>query len=181
MSSFTSRIHMKQLITLLLVFGAFALQAQNCQQVSMQLPIPSGVAKHHFPMQEMPTMMAGDHFGYSANWEQGDLTIKIRFSEDGEIWTKWEVLKRDFQNPSATFSPLQTANQAYTHFEWAVYNKAGEATDLSLSFYYEDEVFLYGNVAEVFQMEVTEGMCPQPEMTVPTSASSAIVSTNEKK
>lgn len=172
---------MKNLITLLLLLSAFALQAQDCQQVSMQLPIPAGVAKHHFPMQEMPTSTSESNFGYLAKWNEGDLTVKIRFSEDGETWTNWEVLKRDFQNPEATISPLQTADDSYAYFEWAVYNKAGEATDLSLSFYYEDEVFLYGNVAEVFQMEVTEGACPQPTDAVVTDAANTIVSTNNKK
>ncbi|MEM1215879.1 MAG: hypothetical protein AAGJ82_09355, partial [Bacteroidota bacterium] len=140
-----------------------------------------GVAKHHFPMQELPTTFADGNFGYLAEWDTGDLTVKIRFSEDGETWTNWEVLKRDFKAPGSTVSPLQTAEQAYSYFEWAVYNKAGESTDLSLSFYYEDEVFLYGNVAEVFQMEVTEGACPQPtDAVVSTVAASDIVSANKK-
>ena len=76
---------MRALTTLFLLVAAYAiLPAQDCQLAVMQVNIPEGVTKHHFPVQEMPMAFSADHFVYGVNWDQGDLTIRIRFSEDGD-------------------------------------------------------------------------------------------------
>lgn len=174
--------HMKVFLTtvLFLVLGG-ALPAQNCHLVSMSLPIAAGVAKHHFPVQALPAT-AGDHFfTYLAEWNQGDLSIRIRFSNDGQEWTNWEVLKRNFATPEALHSPLQLAGNAYSFFEWAVYNKTGEACELALNFYYP--IYpqpAYADIAPVPNMVVSTVGCPQPPIMVDKNAPSSIVSANEK-
>lgn len=115
---------MKQLMLfcLSLIF-AFTLSAQDCQLVVMQVDIPAGVSKHHFPTQTLPMTETENYFTYLAEWDQSNLIIRIRFSEDGDSWTNWQVLKSDYREPTATTSPLNIGESNFKYFEWAVFNK----------------------------------------------------------
>ena len=163
-----------------IVFLAFSLSAQDCQLVAMHVDIPAGVSKHHFPMQSMPVATGEDYFTYLAEWNQGDLTIRLRFSEDGTEWTKWQVLKRDYCAPETAASPLNIADNKYEYFEWAVYNKAGLESDLTFNFYFPTVDPMYATNDGDFPLEVSTVGCPQPKI-VPTTTSTSIVTTNEEK
>lgn len=169
---------MRFLTTLSFTFLALSLFSQDCQLVSMHVDIPEGVTKHHFPMQSMPVASGEDYFTYLAEWNQGDLTIRIRFSEDGEEWTKWEVLKRDFCTPDVAASPLSISENHYQYFEWAVYNKAGLESDLTFNFYYPTLETMYASAGGDFPIEVSTVGCPQPKI-VPVTSTSSVVTTNE--
>lgn len=157
-----TRLHMKGnlYLILLLLLGTFGLTAQNCQLVSMNLPIPEGVAKHHFPAQEMPATNTEDAFSFLAQWNTGNLTVRIRFSEDGSDWTKWEVLKRNFKEPKALNSPLHLSDKQYSYFEWAVYNNDGLESELSLNFYFPGEDLYYAGLEDVYEFEISTVGCP---------------------
>jgi hypothetical protein len=144
----------------LLLFGFSNLMSQDCQFVSMSLPIPAGVAKHHFPVQEMPATNAEDAFSFLAEWNTGNLTVRIRFSEDGTDWTNWEILKRNFKEPEALSSPLHLADKQYAYFEWAVYNNDGLESKLSLNFYFPGEDLYYAELEDVYELEVSTVSCP---------------------
>ena len=128
--------------------------------VSMHLPIPAGVAKHHFPVQEMPATNADDTFSFLAKWNTGNLTVRVRFSDDGTAWTNWEVLKRNFNEPEAMNSPLHNADHQYSYLEWAVYNNDGLESELSLNFYYPGESVFYAGLEDVYEFEVSTVGCP---------------------
>jgi len=166
---------------LFLVLSYTFVAGQDCQLAAMQVDIPAGVGKHHFPAQEMPLAFSADHFIYAANWNQGDLTIRIRFSKDGTTWTKWQVLKRDFSQPTATASPLNLSDQQYQYFEWAVFNKAGEASKLTFNFYHPIEEILYTNVMGEYAFEVSNVGCPQPKLAPIGQPSSPLVITQDEE
>jgi hypothetical protein len=163
--------------TFILVSLALNLTAQDCQLVAMHIDIPEGISKHHFPMQTMPVTAAEDHFTYLAEWNQGDLAIRIRFSKDGEQWTKWEVLKRDFRTPEIAASPLNMAENNYEYLEWAVYNKSGIESHLTLNFYHPTSQTIYADLNDGFPMEISTVGCPQPTI-IPTTSSTPVVTTN---
>jgi len=164
---------------ILLLFCFSVLNGQDCQLLTMNLAIPSGVAKHHFPVQEMPATYSDDTFSYLAAWNTGNMTVKIRFSEDGTEWTKWEVLKRDFKKPKALNSPLHVSEQQYAYFEWAVYNNSGVENELSLNFYYPGEDLYYAELEETYQLEVSTVGCPVAPIAEDKSPIS-VVSTNDQ-
>lgn len=170
---------MQLINTLILSLLAFNLAAQDCQLVAMHVDIPEGISKHHFPMQAMPVASSEDYFTYLAEWNQGDLTIRIRFSEDGDQWTKWEILKRDFCTPEIAASPLNIAENNYQYFEWAVYNKAGLKSDLTFNFYYPTFETMYADVESEFPIEISTVGCPQPKI-IPVTNSTSVVITNEE-
>lgn len=173
--------HMKRspyIIPLLLCCFSI-LKGQDCQLVSMNLDIPAGVSKHHFPVQEMPANYSDDTFSYLAAWNTGNMTVRIRFSEDGTEWTKWDVLKRDFKKPEALNSPLHVADQQYTYFEWAVYNNSGIENQLSLNFYYPGEDLYYADLAEAYNLEISTVGCPVAPSAEDQSPIS-VVSTNDQ-
>jgi len=163
---------------ILLVLTVFSLNAQDCQLATMDVVIPEGVAKHHFPVQEMPSSFSADHFTYAAAWDQGDLTIRIRFSEDGDTWTNWQVLKRNFCDPKGKSSPLNITEQQYQYFEWAVYNKSGMASELTFNFYHPTEDMLYSDVAGDYAFETSAVGCPQLDL-APVVQGTPVVTTNE--
>ena len=137
-------------LTLLLLLGCFSWMSQDCQLVSMNLPIPTGVAKHHFPVQEMPVANAENDFSFLTEWTTGNLTVRIRFSEDGTNCTNCEILKRNFNEPEALNSPLHTSDNQYSYFEWAVYNNDGLESSLSLNFYYTGEDLYYAGLEDSY-------------------------------
>lgn len=169
---------MKLLITLNLVFATLLLGAQDCQLVSLKLPIPEGVAKHHFPAQAMPAAANDNFFTYLTQWDQGDLVVKMRFSIDGEEWTSWEVLKKDYTQPTAKNSPLRIADNDYQFFEWAVFNKAGLESELSFNFYYPTDSPVIANVTSTYAVEVSKIGCPQPAI-VDVDTKTVIVGNNQ--
>lgn len=175
---------MKKIISTLLFSAALQVSAQDCQLVSLSLAIPAGVAKHHFPSQPMPEVVnksdGNDFFTYSAAWNEGDLAVRIRFSNDGANWTAWSVLKRDYIQAQADASPLHLAASNYSHVEWSVYNKTGEASNLSLNFYYPSENPVHVDVLGSYAMSVSPIECPQPELiNIPTQT--RVVSTGNEK
>lgn len=160
---------MKNLVLPLLLTAALHTQAQDCQLVSLSLPVPAGVAKHHFPAQAMPAAASDVFFTYLATWDAGDLAVRIRFSNDGTNWTAWSILKRDYIKADADTSPLHLATTNYRFFEWSVYNKTGEASELSLNFYYPAQAPLLVDGIDSYAMTVSQVGCPQPELVdVPT-------------
>ncbi|WP_367391815.1 hypothetical protein [Lewinella sp. LCG006] len=171
---------MKYIITFTLFLATLLLSAQDCQMVSLKLPIPEGVSKHHFPAQAMPASATESFFTYLSEWNQGELVVKMRFSKDGQEWTSWEVLKKDYTAPSAKNSPLHIADNDYEFFEWAVYNKAGLETELALNFYYPTEAPVFANINAAYSVEVAMVGCPQPTM-VAVDTESVIVGNNEDK
>ena len=171
---------MRFLITLNFVFTALNLFSQDCQLVAMHVDIPAGVSKHHFPMQSMPIATGEDYFTYLAEWNQGDLTIRIRFSEDGHQWTNWQVLKRDHCSSEMAASPLNIADNNYQYFEWAVYNKAGAESTLTFNFYYPTLGQMYANTNNQFPVEITTVGCPQPKI-IPVVTTLSVVTINEDK
>lgn len=175
-----NNIIMRLLIILSTIILAFNLSAQDCQLVAMHIDIPAGVSKHHYPIQAMPVAADEDYFTYLAEWDEGDLTIRIRFSEDGEEWTKWEVLKRDFCTPEVAASPLNIADNKYEYFEWAVYNKAGMESELTFNFYFPTLEPMYATEEGDFPLEVSTVGCPQPEIITTTSTTSVVSSDKEK-
>jgi len=175
-----NNITMRFLTILSTLVLAFNLSAQDCQLVAMHVDIPAGISKHHFPMQAMPAVTGDDYFTYLAEWNEGDLTIRIRFSEDGNEWTNWQVLKRDFCMPEIKASPLNIANNKYEYFEWAVYNKAGLESDLTFNFYFPTVDSMYATTQSNFPLEISTVGCPQPKI-IPTTSGSSVVSANEEK
>lgn len=175
---------MKKTLTLvlLLIVALWGLQAQQCHLVSLNLDIPTGVTKHHFPIQEMPVIEEDEVFTFLAKWSEGELVTRIRFSKDGDDWTSWEVLKRDFNSPTDLNSPLNMVDQSYQYFEWAVFNKAGLATELSLDFYYPESLSSLGSLSSVFELETSTVGCPNPtpEKTIITPET-VVVNTNENE
>ncbi len=170
----------KFILPLLLLFAVLNAQAQDCQLVSLSLPIPAGVTKHHFPAQAMPATTGDAFFTYLAAWNQGDLAVRIRFSNDGTTWTAWSVLKRDYIKAQADSSPLHLAATSYRFFEWSVYNKTGEASELSLHFYYPAQSPVRADALGSYAMTVSQVGCPQPELVdVPTQT--RVVSTGNEK
>lgn len=165
---------------ILLVLATLSLHSQDCQLAALDVNIPEGVAKHHFPAQEMPSTFSADHFTYAANWNQGDLTIRIRFSEDGETWTKWQVLKRNFCDPESKSSPLNMTEQQYQYFEWAVFNKSGIASELTFNFYHPTDEVLYADIVGDYAFEMSTVGCPSIELN-PATQSAPVVSANEDK
>ncbi len=154
---------MKNLITLSLVaILAFPLFGQDCQLVQMHSTIPAGVSKHHFPSQALPLSADQSFFTYLSEWNEGELIVRVRFSNDGEQWTKWNILKKDYTQPEATNSPLHLAANQYKYFEWAVYNKAGVESKLSLNFYYPEDTPAVAAIAENDFLEISTIGCPQP-------------------
>ncbi|MEL7247688.1 MAG: hypothetical protein AAFZ63_21240 [Bacteroidota bacterium] len=153
---------MKNLITLGLVALTFALSGQDCQLVKLHSTIPEGVTKHHFPVQTLPASVDQEFFTYLSEWNEGELVVRLRFSNDGENWTKWDILKRDYTQPEATNSPLHLAADQYEYFEWAVYNKAGIACELALNFYYPESTPVIAAFAEGNLLEISTVGCPQP-------------------
>lgn len=172
---------MRLLIIFSIVFFTVNLSAQDCQLVAMHVDIPAGVSKHHFPMQAMPAATGEDYFTYLAEWNQGDLTIRIRFSEDGDEWTKWQVLKRDYCAPKIAASPLNIADNKYEYFEWAVYNKAGLESDLTFNFYFPTLDPRYATTQSDLPFEISTVGCPQPNIVPITTSTSVVVTTNEEK
>lgn len=165
--------------TLGFVFSAMALLAQDCQQVSLQLEIPAGVTKHHFPVQELPFTDADKYFTYLAAWDQGELVVRLRFSEDGETWTKWQVLKRDFRDPNAKMSPLNIGEVEYRYFEWAVFNKAGLESELTFNFYHPSQTTILADVGNDLPYEISTCTCPEPELAAAAPVSTSIVTINQ--
>ena len=171
---------MKYLITLSLSLFSVLAMAQDCQLISMSLTIPEGVTKHHFPAQALPTTAEQDFFTFLSEWNEGELVVRMRFSNDRENWTKWEVLKRDYTQPTAKNSPLHLASESYEYFEWAVYNKAGTESELSLNFYYPTIAPAFADIASADQMTISTVGCPQPMLVDPVIDNS-VVTTNEDK
>ncbi len=171
---------MKYIITLTLLLATLLLSAQDCQMVSLKLSIPEGVSKHHFPAQAMPASVTESFFTYLSEWDQGELVVKMRFSKDGKEWTTWEVLKKDYTQPSAKNSPLRIADNDYEFFEWAVYNKAGLESELALNFYYPSEAPVFANINSAYSVEVAMVGCPQPTM-VAVDTETVIVGNNRDK
>lgn len=169
---------MKFIITLTLAFFAFTAVAQDCQLVSMSLTIPDGVAKHHFPTQALPTSADQDFFTFLSEWNEGELIVRMRFSNDRENWTKWEILKRDYTQPEAKNSPLHIAENEYKYFEWGVFNKAGVESNLSLNFYYPTSEVIFADIAVNDSMEVSSVGCPQPMLVEDQPTSNTIVTTD---
>ncbi len=170
--------HMKYIITLHLLLVALLLSGQDCQMVSLKLPIPEGVSKHHFPAQAKPASATESFFTYLSEWDKGELVVKMRFSKDGEEWTAWEVLKKDYTQPTAKNSPLHIADNDYEFFEWAVYNKAGLESELALNFYYPSEIPVFANINSAYPVEVATVGCPQP--TIVAVDSETVIVGNEK-
>ena len=152
---------MKILTSITFLFATLFLAAQDCQLVSLQLDVPAGASKHHFPMQAMPYNPNCDLGSFLTTWQDSEIVARIRFSNDGETWTKWEVIKRDYTKPEDTFSSLHHLTQEYAYFEWAIYNKGGQATEFSLNFYYPTEEVLFADIATT-EFEVSEAVCPEP-------------------
>lgn len=137
------------------------LVGQECQLVSMSLTIPAGVSKHHFPAQAMPSTTPKDYFTLLARWSEGEIITRIRFSNDRENWTPWQVLKRDYTQPEAQHSPLFLVQDQFAYFEWAVYNKGGTESALSLDFYYPSTEPILAEVATAQQLAISTIGCPQ--------------------
>lgn len=170
---------MKYIITLTLAFFALAASGQDCQLVSMSLTIPEGVSKHHFPTQTLPATADQDFFTFLTEWNEGELVVRMRFSNDRENWTKWEILKRDYTQPEAKNSPLHVAEKEYKYLEWAVYNKAGVESDLSLNFYYPTNEVIFADIAANDMIEVSSVGCPQPMIVEDQPADNVIVTTDQ--
>jgi hypothetical protein len=148
--------------------------------VSLKLPIPEGISKHHFPAQAMPASANESFFTYLSEWDQGELIVKMRFSKNGQEWTAWEVLKKDYSQPNIQNSPLHIADNDYNFFEWAVYNKAGLESELALNFYYPTEAPVFANINSAYSVEVALVGCPQPTM-VTVNTETVIVGNNQDK
>lgn len=171
---------MKYIFTSALLLTMLFLSAQDCQMVSLKLPIPEGVSKHHFPAQVMPASTTESFFTYLSEWDQGEVVVKLRFSKDGQTWTGWEVLKKDYTQPNTQNSTLHIANNDYNFFEWAVFNKAGLETALTLNFYYPAEAPVFANLNTAYSVELAMVGCPQPTM-IDVEAETVIVGNNEDK
>lgn len=171
---------MKKLILPLLLLAVLHIQAQDCQLVSLSLPIPAGVSKHHFPAQAMPTSAENAFFTYLAAWNESDLAVRIRFSNDGTTWTEWSVLKRDYTSAAAKSSPLHLAATSYRFFEWSVYNKTGEASELSLNFYYPTQSPVHTDALDTYAMTVSRVGCPQPELVDAPTQTRVVSTANEE-
>lgn len=153
---------MKNLLTLGLVALTYTLSGQDCQLVQMHSSIPAGVTKHHFPAQAFPTNDDQAYFTYLTEWDEGELVVRLRFSNDKENWTKWNILKRDYTQPTAKNSPLHLAAHQYKYFEWAVFNKAGVESELSLNFYYPEGNPTIAETNADGLLEISTVGCPQP-------------------
>ena len=143
----------------LMLFSLLAM-GQDCQLVSMSVTIPAGVSKHHFPVQEMPGVAQQDYFTLLTRWSEGNIITRIRFSNDRENWTEWKVLKRDYTQPEAQHSPLSLVQDQFAYFEWAVYNKDGAESALSLDFYYPSTEPIMAEVATAEQIATSLVGCP---------------------
>ncbi|MEZ4985568.1 MAG: hypothetical protein R2795_11120 [Saprospiraceae bacterium] len=170
---------MKSTILLLLVSMVYWVQAQDCQVVSLTLDIPAGVTKHHFPSQPMPVASGNQYFTYLADWNQGDVAVRVRFSNDGVAWTEWAVLKKDFARPDASNSNLHISNGNYEFVEWSVYNKAGTPTSLDINFYYPSDAPVMA-ASGAYPMTIGRTGCPQPDM-LDMGSKPSVVSSNEER
>ncbi len=165
------------LLSLLFISG---LTAQDCHLVSLQVDIPAGATRHHFPIQEMPVVDMERYFTYHSQWDESEMVVRMRFSADGNEWTNWQVLRRDFRDPTATKSPLHLGEADYRFFEWAVFNKGGQEGQLNLQFYHPSNSTIMAEADPDSILDIRLGECPNPEIKAPTiSAAPTVVSTDQ--
>lgn len=168
---------MKNLLTISLVLLSLVAMGQDCQLVSMSMTIPAGISKHHFPVQAMPNAAEKNYFTLLTRWSEGNIITRIRFSNDRQNWTAWKVLKCDYTQPEAQHSPLFLVQDQFAYFEWAVYNKGGSESALSLDFYYPSSEPIMAEVATAEQVAISFVGCPEP-LASGTAATNTSLSTN---
>ena len=110
----------------------------------------------------MPVEEMERYFTYRSEWNESEMVVRIRFSEDAEEWTDWQVLRRDFRDPNATSSPLYLGEADYRYFEWAVFNKGGQEGQLNLQFYHPVNSTIMAAAETAPGLEISTCSCPNP-------------------